>query len=193
MATAAWVGAGESALLRFDHAGLALAHAWRSPWLDQAFLVLTWLGSLAVLAPLASIVGVLLWRRGYRGEAGFCLAALAGAALLARAAKQLTLRPRPDWYPALAAVAAPLSLPSAHAMQVTALALALLLVVARLAPRYRNRALPALAAVVALVGVSRLYLQVHYPSDVLAGTIAAACWVAGLHSLMRTRDAAAQT
>ncbi len=41
-----------------------------------------------------------------------------------------------------------------------------------------------LAALVLLVDFSRLYLQVHYPSDVLAGSIAAACWVMGLRVFM---------
>lgn len=189
MATAAWVRTGEPGLLWFDRAGLNLAHAWRSPWLDAVFLSLTWLGSLYVLLPLAMIAGFLLWRAGQGGAARFLVVALAGAALLAQATKHLALRPRPDLYPALVSVASPLSLPSAHAMQIGAFAVALLLVVNRLVPRHRWRLLPLLVSVVALVGASRLYLQVHYPSDVLAGTIVAAFWAAGLHSLMMNREA----
>lgn len=190
LAATLWVRLGGGALPWFDRAGLSLAHAWRSPWLDGVFLSLTWLGSLFLLLPLVAIAGFLLWRAGQRGAARFLVVALTGAALLAQATKHLTLRPRPDLYPALDSVASPFSWPSAHAMQVTAFAVALLLVVNRLVPRHRWRLLPVLVAVVALVGVSRLYLQVHYPSDVLAGTIAAACWTAGLHSVMMNRDAA---
>lgn len=40
----------------WDYAGLALAHAARMPWLDSLFAGLTWLGSLAVLLPLALLV-----------------------------------------------------------------------------------------------------------------------------------------
>lgn len=182
MATAAWVRAGESGLLCFDHAGLALADAWRRPWLDEAFLNLTWLGSLFVLSPLALIAAVLLRRRRHGGEAVFLIAALAGAAFMAELAKQLALRPRPDLFPALTAVASPLSFPSAHAMQVTAAAAAWLAVVWHVAPRWKPWAIPATLAIVLVVGLSRLYLQVHYPSDVIAGTIAGACWVAGLRA-----------
>jgi hypothetical protein len=46
-------------LSAWDQAGLALAHAARAPWLDAVFAAITWLGSLAVLLPLA----LLLWWR----------------------------------------------------------------------------------------------------------------------------------
>ena len=188
-AASAWIRAGESGQLFFDREGLILANAWRSPWLDWIFLGLTWLGSLLTLLPLVLAVGTLLWRRGHRGEACFIVGALAGASLLAQLVKHLTLRPRPDLFAALAPVASPLSFPSAHAVQATAVAAALWLVAARLTPRYRQWLMPVLLLIVVLVDSSRLYLQVHYPSDVVAGTIAAGCWVVGLQALMRTGDA----
>lgn len=111
--------------------------------------------------------------------------ALAGASILAHVTKHLALRPRPDLFSALTPVVSPLSFPSAHAAQATAVAMALLLVVARRTPRCRRWAIPLALSIVALVCLSRLYLQAHYPSDVLAGTIAAACWVVGLRALER--------
>jgi undecaprenyl-diphosphatase len=44
-----------------------------------------------------------------------------------------------------------------------------------------------LVVLVVLVGLSRIYLQVHFPSDVLAGLLAGAFWVSGLHALMFSR------
>jgi len=187
VATAAWIGAGPPL---FDREGLTLANAWRSPWLDAAFPGLTWLGSLMVLLPLVLAAGILLWRRGHHGEARFLMVALAGASLLAQLAKHLVLRQRPDLFAALVSVASPLSFPSAHAVQVTAVAISALVVVARLAPWHRHWAAPALVSVLLLVGLSRIYLQVHFPSDVLAGSIAAGFWVAGLHALTLTGDTA---
>jgi undecaprenyl-diphosphatase len=68
-------------------------------------------------------------------------------------------------------------------MQATALAVALVLLAGR-----RQRAWTlALGMVVLLVGLSRIYLQVHFPSDVLAGLLAAAFWVGGLYHLMLWR------
>ena len=106
--------------------------------------------------------------------------ALLGAAVLGHLAKLMVVRPRPDLFPVWTALPADWSYPSAHAMQITAAALALALVCAR---RRALWAVP-LWMVVLLVGLSRLYLQVHFPSDVLAGTLAAAFWAAGLHAWM---------
>lgn len=185
----AWIRASEFGALVFDRGGLVLADSLRKPWLDVAFLRLTWLGSLLVLLPAALAGGVLLWRQGLHREAHFLVAALAGAALVAHLAKHLAQRPRPDMFPALTSVASPLSYPSAHAAQIAALAVASWLILPRLAPRRWPWAAPALVSVVLLVGFSRLYLQVHFPSDVLAGYLAAGFWVAGLHALMLENSA----
>jgi len=187
---AAWIRVGESGHLFFDREVRVLANAWRSPWLDGVFLSLTWLGSLWILLPLALAAGALLWRGGYRREARFIVIALAGAALLARLVKDLTLRPRPDLFAALTPGGSEFSFPSAHAAQVTALAAALWLVAVRLRPDRPQWLLAVLLAIVVLVDFSRIYLQVHYPSDVLAGTLAAACWVFGLATRMLPKDIA---
>ncbi|NDP48843.1 MAG: phosphatase PAP2 family protein [Sulfuriferula multivorans] len=72
------------------------------------------------------------------------------------------------------------SYPSAHAMQVTALAIALFLVAAQRRAVWSGL----LGMIVLWVGLSRIYLQVHFPSDVIAGTLAAIGWVGGLHLLI---------
>ena len=173
-----------SGLLPGDREGLILAKAMRSSWLDAVFQSLTWFGSLIVLLPLATMAGVLLWRRGHRVEAQFLVGALIGASMFAQLVKNLVERPRPDLFPALVQVVSPLSFPSEHATQSTAFAVAVLLISLRLRPNEWTRAAPVLAALVLLVDFSRIYLQVHYPSDVLAGSIAAACWVMGLRVFM---------
>lgn len=184
VATDAWIDVSAVRVPAFDGKGLMLANAWRGPWLDAAFLGLTWLGSLVLLLPLVIGAGVRLWRRGRRLEARFLVAALVGASLLAQLAKHLAQRTRPDLFAALVPVASSLSFPSSHAVQVTAAAVASWMLVARLAPRFRGWVTPGLVLVVALVGFSRLYLQQHYPSDVLAGILTAGFWVAGLRACM---------
>jgi undecaprenyl-diphosphatase len=169
-------------LLAWDQAGLALAHAARAPWLDSVFVVVTWLGSLLLLLPLAMLAW--WWRRGER-SAGFVALALIGASALGHLAKLVMARPRPDLYPPLVPMPEDWSFPSAHAAQATAFALAWLLRPGRSPGRIE---VSVLAAVVALVAVSRPYLQVHCPSDVIAGVLLAAVWVVLLRRLPVWRE-----
>ncbi|MDP1607611.1 MAG: phosphatase PAP2 family protein [Rhodocyclaceae bacterium] len=169
-------------LLDWDHAGLTFAHAARAPWLDVLFTTVTWLGSLAVLLPLA----LLVWwrRRGDRGAA-FVALALIGASALGHLAKLIAARPRPDLFPPLIPMPEDWSFPSAHAVQITAFALAWLLRPGTVPGRIE---IAVLFATVAVVISSRLYLQVHFPSDVIAGALLATLWVVFLHRLPAWRE-----
>ena len=164
----------------FDRGGLELAHALRSGWLDGVMERATWLGSLFLLLPLTAAGALLLLRAQRRRESRFVILALLGASALSHAFKLWVERPRPDLFPPWVGLPADWSFPSAHTMQAVAAALAWLLVA--------RRARTSLALVLGLgalaVGLSRVYLQVHFPSDVVAGALAAALWVAGLHALM---------
>ena len=161
----------------WDQAGLALAHAARAPWLDSLFAIVTWLGSLAVLLPLALLVW---WRwRGAR-SAAFVALALVGASALGHLVKLIAARPRPDLFPPLIAMPEDWSFPSAHAVQVTAFALTWLL---RPGTSPGRMEIVVLVAAAVLVCTSRLYLQVHFPSDVLAGALLATLWVVFLRRL----------
>ncbi|MFH1871456.1 MAG: phosphatase PAP2 family protein [Pseudomonadota bacterium] len=183
-AAAVWIGADGAGLPPLDRRGLELAAAWRGPVLDAAFRGLTWLGSLSVLLPTVSAAAILLWRRDSPAEAGFLALALVGAAALAHLAKDLFARTRPEAVPGLSPMVSSLSFPSAHALQITAVALAVFVLAARRGWRRSAAVGWLLALVVVVVGLSRIYLQVHYPSDVLAGMLVAACWVLGLRAAM---------
>lgn len=182
LAGGAWFACplGQCAMNAFDRAGLGFAHSLRCDLLDDWMPGITWIGSLAVLLPLMALEALLLSRRGQRREAVFLMLALLGAAAMGHLAKLALMRPRPDLFPVWTDMPADWSYPSAHAMQITAAAVAWVLVFAR---RRFPWVVP-LGIIVLLVGLSRLYLQVHFPSDVLAGTLAAALWAGGLHALM---------
>lgn len=171
-------GAGE-----WDRAGLALANGLRSEGLDTLMRAITWLGSLLVLLPLVLLAGAELWRGGRRIEATFAIVALAGASILSHVVKLWLSRPRPDLFPPVVPVPEDWSYPSAHAMQATAVAMAWVILRASGRPVWTVVA----AALAAAVALSRIYLQAHFPSDVLAGVLAAVLWVAGLHALMLRR------
>jgi len=168
----------------FDEAGLRLAHDLRDVTRDRLMLGITWLGSLALLLPLTGVLAWILVSRGRRHEAGFALLALLGSSALSHLTKLWLMRPRPDLYSTVSAMPGDWSYPSAHTMQVSAAALALFL----LAGRHRAAPLAViLVFTVLLVGFSRIYLQVHFPSDVLAGLFAGVFWVIGLHALLFSR------
>ncbi|MFM2059109.1 MAG: hypothetical protein RLY71_3494 [Pseudomonadota bacterium] len=170
-----------------DVAGLDLAQRWRTPLLDGLFMAVTWLGSLWLLLPIALLLAW-RWRQQARPAAWFVPLALLGSTLLAHAAKLLVNRPRPDLHPMLVDLPPDASYPSAHTMQITAIVLAWLLQPGTpLAGRPPWVAL-LLGLVVGLVAASRIHLQVHFPTDVLAGLGAAVCWVLALHRMAGRAD-----
>jgi membrane-associated phospholipid phosphatase len=172
----------------FDQSLMRLAHHLRAEGLDRAFIVVTWGGSLFVLVPVVLVTALLLVLRQRRAEALFLAAALAGGSAAAHAGKLLVARPRPDLFDAVTAMPQDLAYPSAHSAQATALALALYLLARRRNPAHLIWLAPLLVVGLALVAISRIYLQVHYPTDVVAGVVTSALWVAGLAALLLSRD-----
>ncbi len=169
-------------LTAWDHTGLALLHSMRAGWLDSLFRAITWLGSLAVLLPLALLLW--WWRRGDR-NAAFVALAVIGASALGHLAKLVAARPRPVLFPPLIDMPADWSFPSAHATQVTAFALAWLLRPGAAPGRVE---IAVLFSAVTAVFASRLYLQVHFPSDIVAGALLATLWVLLLRRLPAWRE-----
>ncbi len=115
------------------------------------------------------------------------LSSLVGASFLNVLFKNLFQRPRPVGLNLVAETG--FSFPSGHAMLSMAV-LGMLVVIAhdRMRPgRRRLLVIAGLSALILLVGLSRLYLGVHYPSDVLAGYLASLCWVALVHWALRVR------
>jgi membrane-associated phospholipid phosphatase len=165
-----------------DRQLLDATFAAQMPWLNSAMKFVTWLGSMVVLVPAALLLTLLLMRFFPLANALRPALALGGAWLIAHAAKLAVARPRPDLHAALIEIPADASFPSAHTMQVCAFALSSALIAHR---QYRAPALALALIVILTVAFSRVYLQVHFPSDVLAGLLAATGWVLGLHFLGR--------
>ncbi len=139
--------------------------ASRGPARTDAALAVTALGGWAGQLPLMGVAVLLLALTG-RARAGGALAVLCGAGYLAMTAAKLAFgRPRPDVTHAVYA-ATGLSFPSGHATASTFFFLGLALVAWRYGARWPLAALVPLAM---LVGLTRPFLGVHYPSDVLGG------------------------
>lgn len=148
----------------------------REPWLTDVLAAVTWLGSAWVLAPLVAVVAAVLAVRQRRADAGLLVVAALGASALESLVKVLVARPRPALGEVLATVSS-YAFPSGHSTQAAATwgALALLVTAARAA---RVAAWTAAVVVVLLVGASRVYLGVHWPTDVLGGFLLGAWWLA---------------
>ena len=168
----------------WDNQILLFAAMHRSDGLDGFFRAVTWLGSLYVLTPLAVLItAALLSLQRYR-EAGLLLIGLGGAALWVYLAKIFFDRPRPDLVQPLIALPADSSFPSAHTVQIVAFALCMVLIIRRTLPEWQFAAMVVACVVAVVVGASRIYLQVHFPSDVLAGVALGIAWVALVHKAL---------
>ena len=145
------------------------------PEVEEFVRDLTALGSVPVIGLVTlSVVGFLLMDR--KTHAGvLVLVATVGGQLLSTTLKGLYDRPRPDVVPHLMH-AAPGSFPSGHSLLAAVTYLTLGALMARMVTRPRLKIFVVFVAITitALVGVSRVYLGVHYPTDVFAG------WAAGL-------------
>ncbi len=149
--------------------------------------IVTWAGSAWLLAPLGLLCCAALLSRGRPRESLVPLVSLGGAMLLTIAVKALVDRPRPT-VEHLQSVSGP-SFPSGHATQASAFWLSLVVVLVPTAgARHRViRVCTALAIVLVLaVAASRVWLGVHYPSDVVAGVTLGAAWAAWVSRTTRT-------
>jgi undecaprenyl-diphosphatase len=157
----------------------------RSVGLDQFFMYVTWAGSNVILLPLILAQAlILIFRKNIR-DALFLIGACIGGSLLNSAAKLVIMRPRPNLFPVLIDLPAGFSFPSSHAVQITAFVLAeLLLLKASTRARWFFLFNVAGGILIVLVCLSRLYLQVHYPTDVVAGFLTSLFWVAALAALI---------
>jgi len=156
----------------FDDSIRLYVHAHANPALTAAMREISRFGAPAVLIAVALVMVILLARAGRRRTAWLFAITVGGAEILEELLKLVFQRPRPVPFFGLAEPAG-YSFPSGHATVSFAFFAALAVFVA---PRrwlyFLGAALP-----VAAIGYSRIYLGVHYPSDVVGGYAAAAVWV----------------
>lgn len=146
-------------------------------WLASAARDITALGSVAVLTTLVVLVaGFLALSRRFAASL-FVLIASAGGSALNQALKTIFGRERPDETLHLVEIDS-LSFPSGHAMLSATIYLTLAVMLTRIADRRREKSYLIGAALLLsfAVGLSRVYLGVHYPTDVIAGWAAGVAW-----------------
>ena len=162
-------------------------------WLLQSATDLSALGGLTLqwLLGGASLAYLLMIRK--RAEAAWLAGSAVGASILNAGLKSLLHRPRPELVPHLAVVSNA-SFPSGHAMISAALYLTVGAMLSETQPSRAARIflMSFAGLLVLLVGVSRIYLGVHWPSDVLAGWCLGALWALAVFAVSRTLRVAHQ-
>jgi undecaprenyl-diphosphatase len=146
-------------------------------WVELVARDITALGGTAVLALLTiAVVGFMLLNRRW-GGAIFVAVSVAGGSLISAGLKHLFDRPRPDLVPHAVEVTSA-SFPSGHAMLAMVTYLTLGALLAEVQPRRRFKVYILSWAIVLtlFVGLSRVYLGVHWPTDVLAGWCIGSAW-----------------
>ena len=179
---------------QFDESALALVNGFASPSLTSFMRAVTYLGSVAFLtgAGACAVLVFVLARR--RRAAVTLIVTMAGAALLNFTLKLVFGRERPEPF-----FDTPLpesySFPSGHALlSFCFYGVIAAVITARIEGTGRRAAVWAGAVLlVTLIGLSRVYLGVHYPSDVAAGYAAAFVWVVIVASADRIMEARQKT
>ncbi len=153
---------------RFDETAALAVHRLSAPALDAVMRALTTLGSAPTLMVVVLAVAVWALRRGDRRAAAILAGVAAVDTMLNALLKLAFHRNRPSLWTMVAALQS-YSFPSGHAMGAVAVYGLTAVVVARLAPAWRPLLAVATPLFVFGIGLSRVYLGVHWPTDVLAG------------------------
>lgn len=168
----------------FDETILHFVHRFATPTLDTWIALATTLGGLLALPGIAAIIGGLRLLK-QSGGAVFFILAVGGASGLNLVAKAFFQRVRPHLWQS-PAPEFDYSFPSGHAM--LSMAMAAVLITLAWPTRLRWPALVLGSLAVLVIGLSRLYLGVHFPSDVLAGWCASLLWVTGIYMTLTSRS-----
>ena len=172
----------------FDENVMRWMGAHRVEWIERSLLEITALGTGLVVMMIVVIAALFLIATQHRFSAFLLLVASAGGIVLNAVLKSSFDRPRPQLFEWLTEPSSS-SFPSGHAMSSAIVYFTVAYLIARLEKRRWMRAITIVSSLllVLLISVSRLYLGVHYPSDVLAGMVIGLAWagfcLAGLEAV----------
>jgi undecaprenyl-diphosphatase len=169
----------------FDEPILRFARGLANSGFDRMFLLFSAVGYRWGVVPFDIVLVLVLAVKRHAREGLFAGLALAGSAVLNIATKHAFARTRPSLWESIAPETT-FSFPSGHAMGSMTLAWVCLLLAWRTRWRWPVTIVAVLFTV--MVGLSRIYLGVHYPSDILAGWTAASVWAASCFLLVFRHD-----
>lgn len=152
----------------FDTNFLLWLHQFANPNLDNLMLFITNLGNPSTVVVVASVTLLLLWWRRYREEAKVFVLACLGALILNTGLKLFFSKPRPElWHRLISETS--FSFPSGHALGSIVLYGFIAYELATHYPHFVKVIYSLTVILIAAIGISRLYLGVHWPTDIIAG------------------------
>ena len=152
----------------FDTTFLLWLHHFASPKLDNLMLFLTNLGNPMTVVIVAGITVLLLWWRSYREEAKVFVLACLGGLILNTGLKLFFSKPRPELWHRLISEKS-FSFPSGHALGSMVLYGFVAYELATHYPHLSKVIYSLTVILIAAIGISRLYLGVHWPTDIISG------------------------
>lgn len=159
--------------LALDLAILTTIHAHATPFWDTAVLFVTALGGAVFVVPIVIILVGLLYAQKKFQAARIVMFIAGGAGVINILLKLFFQRDRPSLWESVV-VETSYSFPSGHAMASSALALSLMLITRH--TKWRRLVVIVGSFYILIVGFTRVYLGVHYPSDILAGWCVSLLW-----------------
>ena len=168
----------------------------QNPGFDLLMRLVSIFGSPIGIIVAVGVIGVTARRWGDRRGAMIAAGIVIAAIVVSPVLKLIFARPRPEL---IAVISAPRSyaFPSGHTVRATAAYAMAAVEFGRMRPQWRVWMWPAVVVLVALVGVSRVYLGAHWPSDVAAGwafgvvMVCIGCWALGTDPLRQPRGSRA--
>ncbi len=168
----------------FDEHILLFIHQFSSPWLDTIVVGITRIGDPKTVVPLSAVAFFCLWLKRYRIEAKIFALDTLGGAVLSYFLKLAFNKVRPQLWDS-PIVETTYSYPSGHALGSVVLYGFLSYIFATLYPRFAGWFYGVAAFLIVSIGLSRLYLGVHWPTDIIGGYCIGFLWITVCITLLR--------
>ncbi|WP_036487664.1 phosphatase PAP2 family protein [Myxosarcina sp. GI1] len=171
----------------FDKTILLSIHSVANSHLDRVMLVVTSLGNPPVVVPIFGISLIILWWQGNNQEATMLAIASSGAFILNRGLKVFFNKPRPQLWTKLIDETS-YSFPSGHALGSMVLYGFIAYLLATHYPKFAFAIYSLATILIGAIGMSRLYLGVHWPTDVITGYGVGFLWLISCVTMLKLRQ-----